>query len=271
MKLYPRRGFEWAENAVGVWCPLLSGNTGFHVGDANLRTNNHGMGTGYQNASQAWQGSEFGTVTGFNGTSNFIAVANDPSLQITKEMTIGTWVRTGTDITTVRMLVAKSVITPLALSYRVWVQNSRVNFQISVDGGVSNVGTRTSTMLQTNTWYHVVCRFLPSRFQDVLINGVNANSGFTGMIRPNIFSDTNPLAIGAQFNTATTRSGFFDGLIGEAVLVTQFLSDDQIANWYNVKPAGLWTREPTRQRSLFGQLLASPNRRRSSRFLAFPG
>lgn len=271
MKLYSSRGNEWAENAVGVWCPLLSGNTGFYVIDSNLKTTNNGLVTGYQNASQAWQGSEFGTVIAFNGTSNFIAVSNAPSLQITNEMTIGTWVRTGTDITTVRMLVAKSVITPLALSYRVWIQNSRVNFQISVDGGVSNVGTRISTPLQTNTWYHVVCRFLPSRFQDVFIGGVNANSGFTGMIRPNIFSDTNPLAIGAQYNTATTRSGFFDGLIGEAVLVNQFLSADQIANWYNMKPAGIWTREPNRQRSFLGQSLVSPNRRRSSRFLGFPG
>ena len=40
---------------------------------------------------------------------------------------------------------------------------------------------------------------------------------------------------------------------------------------YQVGPGGLWQREPTRYKSYFAQGLNLPNRRRSSRFLGFPG
>ena len=272
MKLYPKRGFEFAADGNrGLWCPVLTGNTGYQVFDSNFHTNNHGTATGYTNASQPWVRNETGTALGFDGSNDHVLVNDSESLDFDSGLTLSFWARTGSSIASIGMLGAKAIVSPLALSYRIWIQ-SRLNFQISSDGGTVSISTRQSSILATNTTYFFCCRFQGSRIQDVFVNGRIDNAAFTGgVIRPSCFIGATPFLIGAQAATSSTMSNPFLGQIAEVCARERVLSLSEITTLYQAGPGGAWQHEPVRRVSYFAQTLPLPFRRRSSRFLTFPG
>lgn len=76
MKLWARRGFEWAEEGLaGLWCSVLTGATGSTLLDCNPSTSNHGTLTSYTDLNTSRVGTQYGTAIDFNGTNNYVATS----------------------------------------------------------------------------------------------------------------------------------------------------------------------------------------------------
>jgi hypothetical protein len=271
MKLYAKAGYEFAEEGcAGLWCPVLTGNTGYSVFDCNLHTSNNGFANGYLNSSQPWVGSESGTVLNFDGSNDHVLVNDSESLDFDSGLTLSFWARTGSSIASIGMLGAKAIVSPLALSYRIWIQ-SRLNFQISSDGGTVSISTRQSSILATNTTYFFCCRFQGSRIQDIFVNGRIDNAAFTGgAIRPSCFIGATPFLIGAQAATSSTISNPFLGQIAEVCAWNRVLTPGEISALYEAGPGGSWLLESTRKRSYFAQVTTFKRSLLSTRQLCYP-
>jgi hypothetical protein len=111
-----------------------------------------------------------------------------------------------------------------------------LNFQISSDGGTTNVGTRQSSILATNTLYHFAVRFQGSPIQDVFVNGRLDNAAFSGTIRPSCFSGATPFLIGAQAATSSTISTPYLGQIAEVAIWNRAISDSEIRTLARIGP-----------------------------------
>jgi hypothetical protein len=271
VKLYPKRGFEFAADGnSGLWCPSLTGGTGYQVFDSNFGTVNTGTATGYTDAGSPWIRNEQGNSLDFNGASNHVVIDNSRSLNFSASMSLAFWVKTGANVSSLSMLAAKAIVSPAQISYRVWIQTSRLNFQISRTGS-GEFGQRQSSILNPNTTYFFAVRFQGSRVQDIFLNGVLDNAAFLGTIRPSCFVGQTPLIIGAQAETSSTISAPFLGQMAEVCTWNRALTVGEIRTLYEAGPGGAWQLEPVRRVSYFAQTLPLPVRRRSSRFLTFPG
>ena len=92
MKLYARRGFEWAEEGlVALWSPVSTGATQGMVIDCNPLTSNHGTLSGYTNLNLGWTGSQFGTALDFDGVNNCASASNMPSRSINDPISFSGW------------------------------------------------------------------------------------------------------------------------------------------------------------------------------------
>lgn len=238
--IFDRRNQKLTQGLVGYYPPVLTGPTGLQLLDLSGE-NNTGTLAG-MDASTDWVDSAYGKVLDFDGTNDHVLVNDSDSLDLSNGLTLSFWARTGSSIASVGMLGAKAIVSPLALSYRVWIQ-SRLNFQISSDGGTTNVGTRQSSVLATDTHYFFCCRFQGSTIHDVFVNGRLDNSTFAGTIRPSCFVGATPFLIGAQAATSSTISAPFLGQIAEVCIWNRALTPSEINTLYGLEPGGLGRRQ----------------------------
>lgn len=103
----------------------------------------------------------------YNGSNNFVEVADDPSLSITNQITISMWMY-GDDFSNTPDLVTKGEYTQ---AYSTWVRSQQtVRFAIN-----SNSFTSNST-ISTGTWNHLTFTYDQSQWK-IFINGNQDNSG----------------------------------------------------------------------------------------------
>jgi PKD repeat protein len=206
----------WSNGYAGVW--HLDGV--FTDATANA---NHGVNQG----TSAVTG-YLGGARSFNGTSNYIAVANAASLALANTLTLEAWVRPTVVGTYGRIIDKKNQWTDTAgydLEYM-----ATANQLTSVASG-STYG-RGSVNLNDGAW-HYVAATLNGSVAQVYVDGTNVTS--TSAITP-VVAGTQPLAIGR-------RSGggdYFTGLIDE-VRVS------------NVRRSDAWI--TTQRRSMVGTLI----------------
>jgi len=197
--------------AIGRW--KLNQTSGTTANDSSVFAK-HGTVNGTAN----WSSDCGGTgVFDFNGSTNYISIANGSNLQPTSAMTIAAWVRgdswgAGTDNDT---LLRKGEANPN--NYALAISDGRV--ELILDGN-DGAGIRGNTVLTTGQWYHVAATWDGSTVS-IYVNGVLDN---TPVARAGtIGADTRPLYIGG-------RSGAdqFDGLMRDVVFYNRALYATEI-------------------------------------------
>ena len=259
MKLYAKRGFEWAaDGCVGLWCPVLTGNTGLKICDSNFTTNNDGNAIGYTNSSQPWVGSEFGTVLSCDGANDRIS-NNASSLYTfgTREFSFGGWFRLGATTGAYAPLTTNWGNASNQFSGRWFL--GLFDTWMRVFDSVGNIAISYTPTV--GVWNHYVV----SKRQGVVTLYVDSIAQGTYSGTNQNWSNEGAVSIGG------TSDGFANCRCAEGFVSIVGYSAHDVAKLYSIGPAGAWQREPIRPRSYFAELLTIPNRRRSSRFLAFPG
>ena len=245
-------GPEWeslASRMVGRWCPSFSGATGLQLPDTTGR--NHGSLVGFaNNASDAY----VFQALNFNGIDNNVIVpVRTPALT---QLTLSVWARlrtTGGNGTGFSRLFSRSNVSEFAMSY----QSSGLAVALN---GTTNVFSYTNP----GTRFDHICATWTGSTVRVFVNGVSIGSAsFSGTIA----ASTTSIYLGS----ASVVQRVVDGLCDDFMILNTALTANEAELIYEQGRGGGMLREPPKRRSFFVPTLPFPVRRRSSRFLAFPG
>jgi hypothetical protein len=174
-----------------------------------------------------------GTIEGaleFDGSGDYVEVANSSSLQMTDAVTIAAWVKSDRwdSGSYVNVIARKGEGNPN--NYQLAVADGVVAFYLD-DSDAS--GIRGNTPLNTGTWYHLAGTWDGSTVQ-IYVNGVLDNDPpdpRTGTIG----TDSRALYIGGRSGT-----DLFDGLIDDLRIYNRNLCVDEIMELYSAGSTSGW-------------------------------
>ncbi|MEW6264233.1 MAG: LamG-like jellyroll fold domain-containing protein [Thermodesulfobacteriota bacterium] len=191
------------------------------------------------NNDQAHYGKTFGDVKGvhsgkmcraayFDGSGDYISVANSPTLQQTSSLTLALWLKTtGSHSDWVR-LAGKGNST--YRNYGLWLAtNGTILFQIYSDGGYGNA--QTTVTVNDGLWHHVAAVYdrTAGKMTVYIDNQQRAQINYNQNPR----TSTDPFTIGyAGFHT------YFKGWLDEVTLLHTALTAAQVDEMFkNVRPS----------------------------------
>ncbi|MFW9853407.1 MAG: DUF2341 domain-containing protein, partial [Candidatus Thorarchaeota archaeon] len=235
--------YVWSEY-LGVWHlsdSVLNGSFSSSVHIDSTPNNNDGN----QNGNNLTLSGQIGAAQDFDGTNDFINVADTDSLDLTGDTyyTISGWFYRDTTTTLDVILDKFYPDSPEYTGYSLWIDNSDGSLHFIVadddDDGVHYKSTSNFNLLPTG-WYSFSINFdtginsNPIEW-NMFINGADDSAVYSlygsDDLAPETFSADNNLAdltIGAHAN----NSNFFDGKIDEIRLISKTLSPDWIQTEY---------------------------------------
>jgi len=158
----------------------------------------------------------------FDGVNDYVDCGNEPSLDITKAITVAAWVNTSLP-TKYKNIVAKQDYTPYSLRH----ENGRdFFFDVSPSGGRVSPGDGKSAAAYANLWTHLVGTYDSNTGKAILyLNGNLWDEKTTSGTLPS--QPTYKLFIGKQADKE-----YFLGLIGEVRIYNRILLSEEIKEYY---------------------------------------
>jgi len=263
LKLYPRPGLErFTERCFGLYCPVLTGSTGFQIWDSNLNTNNHGVSTGYSTPAQPWTGSQFGQVLDYNGTTNSsdLGTIYGDNLSV---FSISIWVlnKTMPGNNSARIILGWGNNDIAAQGIFLKVSNSSGTIRFVIQKNQSGSSNITTVLPIAGVWQHLVLNVIGNRVIFYTNGLLNLDQSFGAAVQA-----STSLFLGGRAGNQSC-----DMQMAELKFYGRSQTPEDVRLDYQVMPGGLWQREPVRNRLYFAKALNLTTRRSSSRFLTFPG
>jgi len=150
----------------------------------------------------------FSNAVSLNGTTQYIHVTSNSSMDLTNKLTIEAWIRPSTVAAGTRTIVSK------------WGAAANLGWNLRMNGAIpqlllSSNGTNSSTFNSTATlvvgqWAHIAA-VMDGTFASIYVNGVLAGKF---LYNAPIFNSTAAIRIGAD-NATAGGLNFFNGLIDE--------------------------------------------------------
>lgn len=221
-----------AVNAAGLrlWMLLdeLAGATTFMD---NSATGNHGACSG-ATCPAAGAGGHAGTALQFDGMDDYVAVLDDPTLDLT-QFTVGAWVMPTEIKSDWQPLITKENDWSGARNYGLYIHpvDMRAHFSFQAGDCVSWQSYDSAGSLTLNQWDHVLMTYDGARFKFYL-NGVLDSSVD---IASSICQNDATLKIGG-LPSAYTR---FSGRIDDVVVYNRALSADQVSSLVLSRPGAV--------------------------------
>ncbi len=204
-------------NLQGYW--PLNGN----ANDESSNTNNGTL----QNAPSSVPG-KFGTAYDFNGSTQYISIPDDNSLDITGALTILAWVKFSAPTTAQDVILTKGNNNSFgALVYTLNVNSNKLQFTPS-NGTTGQTAVSSADVDDTTEWRFVGGVYVPSTRVTTYIDGQQDGENTTSIIA-SMQSTTDTMAI-ARDGDAAVR--FFDGNIDDVAIFDRALGADEIKAIY---------------------------------------
>jgi chitodextrinase len=197
--------------------PGLVAAYGFDGGSGSTLADDSGNGNTGTIQGAAWVAGKSGSALSFNGSSNWVTVADSASLDLTSAMTLEAWVKPSALGTSWRTAVVKEAAGTLA--YGLYAH----------DGGpgpsahaivTSDMYATTSSTLPVGAWTHLAATYDGSRLT-VWINGTVAGSV---ALSGNVVQSSAPLRIGGN----SIWSEWFSGSIDDVRVYNRALAQSEI-------------------------------------------
>jgi hypothetical protein len=255
---------------VDRWCTSFSGNTGLQFPSTMGR--NHGTLINFaNNGNTSYVASQEKLALEFNGTNNYVDFGDVLNFERTQPFTISAWVR-------VRSFASAGSIANKMQSANLrgylffYNTDATLGFILrSASAGNRISVSTTNAALTLNFWGHVV----------VAYNGTSQASGVS------FFANGASMAMSTTENTLTATIAnsqslliggrvifndlFVNAEIDDTIIFNTALTSNEVRFIYDQGRGGGMLREPPKRRSFLVPTLPLPFRRRSSRFLTFPG
>ena len=207
--------------------------SGTHVSD-ETGNNNHGtldVGTeGTDDPADAWVDGVSNDALFFDGKDDIVNCGNDPSLDITQEITIIAWVKCKIDLDS--PIVAKNSQSDLGYALK-WKRHAGIS--LAIDVPPTSLYSRKSNMnTDANRWYHVAATFR----EDIhlYIDGTPADGVRSGTPPASIGSSAEDLTIGYQPDTKG-----FNGSVDEVRIYNRALTAEEIREDFSqITQRGEW-------------------------------
>ncbi|MFI5338950.1 MAG: DUF2341 domain-containing protein [Candidatus Methylomirabilales bacterium] len=234
------------QNATGTW------NDGYYKAVWHLKESGNGTAGEFKDSTGVNNGQggagtlattptqatgEIGFGQTFNGTSQYIQVPNNASLNVTTQLTMEAWVNVtnpGNDQKVVGM-------TPIGSGYLLAVRGGGLTPEIWDSAGVDT--SNTWGTITANTWTHLVVTWTTNGTMNGYVNGVQYTMAATAN---NIGTTTNVLRIGTTPWSNPPTQFFVAGLIDEvrisntarsaAWITTEYANQSSPSTFYSVGP-----------------------------------
>jgi hypothetical protein len=148
----------------------------------------------------------------FDGTNDYIEVADSAALDITSELTIAAWIYMRTTPSELHTIVSKDT------NYEYHIDNNRHLYWWWNDSNGTTRSLTTTSQIALNQWYHVAVTY-QSGAQRMYINGVL--QGTTGNYTGTLATNDLPLYVGTDWNLIARA---FDGYIDEVRVIADALT-----------------------------------------------
>lgn len=164
------------------------------------------------------------TYTAFNGTTSYLARADEAGLDVSTAMTVGCWVKLNT--TGTQVIMNKNGAGGQYGWELAFITTSGFRFAISGDGSVTKTVVSSTPSPSTTAWYHIVARFFTGTEIDIFVNGVKTIN--TTAIPAVIFNSN------AAFNIGRASVGgvFLNGSVAFPFISRTSLTDSYINALY---------------------------------------
>jgi hypothetical protein len=267
---YPPEWESLASRIVGRWCPSFSGNTGLQLPDTMGR--NHGVPTNFaNNGNDAYVTSPEKVALSFNGLNNRVRcglIREFPG----NSFTASAWIRALPSPPAANgNMVLSNLNAPLSqgLHFINLTSSGQLNVAGATGGGAT--GITIGPDLRDGTWHHVCTGrngAITGTNGFVYLDGKLLGTGNFGTLQ---IPSNEQLQIGQRADNGFNQ--VFFGEIDDVILFSSPFSAAEVRFLYDQGRGGGLLREPPKRRSFFVPTLPTPFpvRRRSSRFLAFPG
>jgi hypothetical protein len=210
---------------VGHW--KLDEGSGTIAHDSS-RNENHGTLDG-----PIWRSDgQIGGALEFDGIDDCVEVPDDPSFDITNEITVTAWIKPG-DVIDWRTIVAKYAHTPAWRKDLYWLLHAG-NIGISLAGpsGIGGDDWIPNVPIESGVWAHVAISYDGSAMR-MYKNGTNAA---TNSISGNLVLGDSASNESFYIGYNTEWSEYFDGLIDDVYLYDRTLTPDQVQDLFNGIP-----------------------------------
>ena len=163
-----------------------------------------------------WTAGKYGSALSFDGSNDFVQVADDNSLDLTTAGSIEVWAKKNTQ---------KSYQTYVAKGHTQAYQlmDYSNTGRIALRWGSNNNNLITDEVVPTGTWQHIVGTYDGS-YLKIYING---NLSKSVSYTTNAVANTTPLRIGARDD-----GSYFNGLIDEVIIFNRALSGAEVLSHY---------------------------------------
>jgi hypothetical protein len=194
--------------------------TGTTVADAS----GHGL-TGTITGATWTTAGKYNGALSFNGTSNYVNLANPTSLRLTGSMTLSAWVKAAANPTGDAQVIAKSDATA-GWQLKTRLVSGSHTFATAVSPTSTSRTQRNGTTVRSlNTWYHVASVYnATAQTLDIYVNGVLDNGTLTGAVPTSQFNSSVSVNIGRQ----QKGGGYFNGVIDEVRIYNRALTQTEI-------------------------------------------
>ncbi len=152
----------------------------------------------------------------FNGSSDYVEIANNPALNITTELTVTAWAYLRATPADLETIVSKDT------NYEFHIDSGRHVYWWWNDGNGNVRSIATTNTISLNAWHHIAIAY-QSGTQRIYIDGVvqGTTGNYTGTLAQNAL----PFYIGEDYNFL---SRVFNGYIDEVRVIARYLSASEI-------------------------------------------
>ncbi len=175
---------------------------------------------------------QIGGALEFDGVDDYVEVPDDPSFDITNEITVTAWINPG-DVIDWRTIVAKYAHTPAWRKDLYWLLHAG-NIGISLAGpsGIGGDDWIPNVPIESGIWTHVAISYDGSAMR-MYKNGINAA---TNSISGNLVLGDSASNESFYIGYNTEWGEYFDGLIDDVYLYDRTLTPDQVQDLFNGIP-----------------------------------
>ncbi len=160
----------------------------------------------------------------FNGIDGYVSVENEASLNVTNAITIGGWIKRGTNITW-RCIISKGE-SGLDANHNYLLEISSTNKLYLAFGNNDNITYRyfqTTDAIDTN-WHYIVGIINSATDMKIYVDGLSWAGTYNGSTSAILTPNSKKILIGSSSAT----SGFWNGYIGEVRVYNRALSASEI-------------------------------------------
>ncbi len=215
---------------AGYWA--LDDGSGTSATNSSVNSN-----TGTLTNGPTWTTGQIGGAVDFDGTNDYITVADADALDITGNLTFSAWIKADTypSAGSYRTLVTKGSFGIPAVNYSIRLYGANTSDQRLDFGYYASAATQElygGTNITTGTWYHVAVIYDDAaNVLNLYVNGAKeSTTTLSGSPTTNsLAANTYALDVGQQGGTYN-----FDGQIDELRLYNRTLSADEISQLYRL-------------------------------------
>jgi hypothetical protein len=249
---YPTEWKNLAGRIAGRWCPSFTGNTGSRLPDT--KGQNPGTLLNFTpTGNHAFVASDGLVALDLDGVNDEIILTDSVLIRQNQQYCVSAWVnKTAIALNNFNGGVFRGGDTFLMSSEntgRLWARHNNVNVSSSTAG----------PLLLNAGWVQIGLQW----------DGVRANLIFNGRVFTSVLVSSSTAFTISFFGQQGNQ--FFLGLIDDLTIFNTSINVSDMQFLYEQGRGGGLLHEPPKRRSFFVPTLPIPVRRRSSRFLTFPG